>query len=58
MTLASALAEVLLDLDSHEQPATDDQVAAAVLVALYEDPQGDLRVVLTKRRADLRRHAG
>ncbi len=58
MTPASALAEVLLDLDSHEQPATDDQVAAAVLVPLYEDPQGDLRVVLTKRRADLRRHAG
>ena len=58
MTLASALAEVLLDLDSHEQLAAEDQVAAAVLVALYEDPQGDLRVVLTKRRADLRRHAG
>ncbi len=58
MTSASALAAVLLELDSHAQPATDDQVAAAVLVALYEDPQGDLRVVLTKRRADLRRHAG
>ncbi len=31
---------------------------AAVLVALYESDEGELRVVLTKRRADLRRHAG
>ena len=58
MTLAGALGDVLLDLDSYEQPATDAQVAAAVLVALYEDNRGELRVVLTKRRADLRRHAG
>jgi 8-oxo-dGTP pyrophosphatase MutT (NUDIX family) len=29
-----------------------------VLVALYEPGDGELRVVLTKRRADLRRHAG
>jgi 8-oxo-dGTP pyrophosphatase MutT (NUDIX family) len=29
-----------------------------VLVALYESDDGELRVVLTKRRADLRRHAG
>jgi len=29
-----------------------------VLVALYESEDGELRVVLTKRRADLRRHAG
>jgi 8-oxo-dGTP pyrophosphatase MutT (NUDIX family) len=33
-------------------------VPAAVLVALYESDDGELRVVLTKRRADLRRHAG
>ena len=58
MTLDRALGEVLLDLDSHERAATDAQVAAAVLVPLYEDTQGELRVVLTKRRADLRRHAG
>jgi 8-oxo-dGTP pyrophosphatase MutT (NUDIX family) len=58
VTLAGALGEVLLDLDSHELPATDSQVAAAVLVPLYEDSRGELRVILTKRRADLRRHAG
>ena len=29
-----------------------------MLVALYESDDGELRVVLTKRRADLRRHAG
>jgi 8-oxo-dGTP pyrophosphatase MutT (NUDIX family) len=33
-------------------------VPAAVLVALYESGDDELRVVLTKRRADLRRHAG
>jgi 8-oxo-dGTP pyrophosphatase MutT (NUDIX family) len=42
----------------HAEPLVDEQVAAAVLVALYEDADGDLRVVLTKRRTDLRRHAG
>jgi 8-oxo-dGTP pyrophosphatase MutT (NUDIX family) len=34
------------------------EVQAAVLVPLFRDPAGELRVVLTKRRADLRRHAG
>ncbi|MGA9285787.1 MAG: CoA pyrophosphatase [Solirubrobacteraceae bacterium] len=58
MTLNRALGEVLLGIDSHELPATDTQVAAAVLVPLHEDAQGELRVVLTKRRLDLRRHAG
>ena len=58
MTLDRALGEVLLDIESHNRPQTDEQVAAAVLVPLYEDAQGELRVVLTKRRADLRRHAG
>jgi 8-oxo-dGTP pyrophosphatase MutT (NUDIX family) len=29
-----------------------------VLVALYESDDGELRVVLTRRRANLRRHAG
>ena len=52
------LGDVLLDVDSHELPQADEQVAAAVLVPLYEDGAGELRVVLTKRRADLRRHAG
>ena len=58
MTLDRALGEVLLDIKSHDRPQADEQVAAAVLVPLYEDAQGELRVVLTKRRADLRRHAG
>ncbi len=58
MSLDRALGDVLLDIDSHDGPATDAQVVAAVLVALYEDAEGALRVVLTKRRADLRRHAG
>lgn len=48
----------MLDLGSHDQPLADEQVPAAVLVPLYEDGAGELRVVLTKRRADLRRHAG
>jgi len=56
--LARALGELLLDVGVHAEPLADEQVAAAVLVALYEDAGGDLRVVLTKRRADLRRHAG
>jgi 8-oxo-dGTP pyrophosphatase MutT (NUDIX family) len=57
VTLASALRAVLLDVDSHSQPQADEQVPAAVLVALYASDD-ELRVVLTKRRADLRRHAG
>ncbi len=58
MTLAAALRAVLLDAASHPQQQADEQVPAAVLVALYESGDGGLRVVLTKRRADLRRHAG
>jgi 8-oxo-dGTP pyrophosphatase MutT (NUDIX family) len=58
VTLAAALSAVLLDLATHSQPPVDEQVPAAVLVALYEASDGELRVVLTKRRADLRRHAG
>jgi 8-oxo-dGTP pyrophosphatase MutT (NUDIX family) len=57
VTSAQALGDVLLDVGSHDRPQADEQVAAAVLVPLYEDG-GELRVVLTKRRADLRRHAG
>jgi 8-oxo-dGTP pyrophosphatase MutT (NUDIX family) len=56
--LAPALQEVLLDAGSHSRPQADEQVPAAVLVALYQSGDGELRVVLTKRRADLRRHAG
>ncbi len=57
-SLADALGEVLLDAGSHEQPQADEQVPAAVLVALYEGADEELHVVLTKRRADLRHHAG
>jgi 8-oxo-dGTP pyrophosphatase MutT (NUDIX family) len=38
-------------------PAAAEPVASAVLVPLYRDADGT-RVVLTRRRADLRRHAG
>jgi 8-oxo-dGTP pyrophosphatase MutT (NUDIX family) len=58
VTLELALSGVLLDIASHSEPQTDEQVPAAVLVPLYQAPDGELRVVLTKRRADLRRHAG
>jgi len=49
---------MLLDVASHSEPQADEQVPAAVLVPLYEGDGGELSVVLTKRRADLRRHAG
>jgi 8-oxo-dGTP pyrophosphatase MutT (NUDIX family) len=58
VSLEDALGAVLLDVGSHEEPRADEQVPAAVLVALYESDDGELHVVLTKRRADLRRHAG
>lgn len=35
-----------------------EPVLAAVLVPVFRDLDGELRLVLTKRRADLRRHAG
>jgi 8-oxo-dGTP pyrophosphatase MutT (NUDIX family) len=58
VSLEDALGAVLLDVGSHEQPRADEQVPAAVLVVLYEGEEEELHVVLTKRRADLRRHAG
>jgi 8-oxo-dGTP pyrophosphatase MutT (NUDIX family) len=58
VTLELALSGVLLDIASHSEPQADEQVPAAVLVPLYKASDGELRVVLTKRRADLRRHAG
>jgi 8-oxo-dGTP pyrophosphatase MutT (NUDIX family) len=58
VTLELALSGVLLDVASHSGPQADAQVPAAVLVPLYEAQGGELRVVLTRRRADLRRHAG
>ncbi len=58
MSLARRLGGLLLDVESHSEPQADEQVPAAVLVPLYETGDGELHVVLTKRRADLRRHAG
>lgn len=58
MSLARTLGELLLDAAAHSTPSPDEQVAAAVLVPLYVDRHGELRVVLTKRRSNLRRHAG
>lgn len=58
MTLAVALGGVLLDIASHSEPQGDEQVPAAVLVPLYEAGDGELRVVLTRRRAEMRRHPG
>ncbi len=58
MTLATALAGMLLDVGALSEPQADEQVPAAVLVPLYEASDGELHVVLTRRRADLRRHAG
>lgn len=48
---------MLADVASHSEPQSDEQVPAAVLVPLYAH-DGELRVVLTRRRAELRRHAG
>lgn len=58
MPLERALGAVLLEVESHNEPPSDERVPAAVLVPLYEVGDADLRVVLTKRRTDLRRHAG
>lgn len=40
------------------QPEPGDSPMAAVLAPLYEDPSGDLRVVLTKRPDTMPTHAG
>lgn len=58
MDLTGALGAVLIDLAAVAERRADEQVQAAVLVPVYDDGEGDLRVVLTRRRADLRRHAG
>ncbi|HEY1689683.1 MAG TPA: CoA pyrophosphatase [Solirubrobacteraceae bacterium] len=39
-------------------PAVDGHTQAAVLIPILADPQDDPRVVLTRRRADMRNHAG
>jgi 8-oxo-dGTP pyrophosphatase MutT (NUDIX family) len=55
--LAASLGAVLRDVGAASELQPDEQVPAAVLVPLYAQA-GELRVVLTRRRADLRRHAG
>jgi 8-oxo-dGTP pyrophosphatase MutT (NUDIX family) len=58
LELELELEGMLLDVSAMCEAQADEQVPAAVLVPLYEARDGELRVVLTKRRADLRRHAG
>jgi 8-oxo-dGTP pyrophosphatase MutT (NUDIX family) len=49
---------LLLDVSDSAEPQPGEQIPAAVLVPLYRADDGELRVVLTRRRPDLRRHAG
>jgi 8-oxo-dGTP pyrophosphatase MutT (NUDIX family) len=56
--LAARLAPVLLDPEAAAGLDVHGRIDAAVLVALFEPESGGLHVVLTKRRDDLRRHAG
>ena len=55
--LASRLAPVLLAPAEARQLPVHGSKEAAVLVAIYEQA-GELGTVLTRRRSDLRRHAG
>jgi 8-oxo-dGTP pyrophosphatase MutT (NUDIX family) len=55
--LAATLREVLLDPAEAAGLDVHGRIDAAVLVPLYVD-DGQLHVVLTKRRDDMRRHAG
>ena len=56
--LATSLREVLLDPDEASRLEVHGRTDAAVLVPLYVDRDGELHVVFTRRRSDLRRHAG
>jgi 8-oxo-dGTP pyrophosphatase MutT (NUDIX family) len=55
--LADRLSRVLLTAEAASTLEVSGRTDAAVLVALYSD-QGRLHAVFTKRREDLRRHAG
>jgi 8-oxo-dGTP pyrophosphatase MutT (NUDIX family) len=55
--LADRLSRVLLTAEAASTLEVSGRTDAAVLVALYPD-QGRLHAVFTKRREDLRRHAG
>ena len=56
--LAARLTPVLLDPEAAAGLDVHGRIDAAVLVALFAADGGGLHVVLTKRRDDLRRHAG
>jgi 8-oxo-dGTP pyrophosphatase MutT (NUDIX family) len=49
---------VLLDPDEAVELSVHGRTDAAVLTPLFADPAGDLHAVFTRRRGDLRRHAG
>jgi 8-oxo-dGTP pyrophosphatase MutT (NUDIX family) len=55
--LADRLSRVLLTAEAASTLEVSGRIDAAVLVALYSD-HGRLHAVFTKRRDDLRRHAG
>ena len=56
--LADQLRAVLLDAEQAAQLEVHGRTDAAVLVPLYVDAAGELHAVFTRRRDDLRRHAG
>jgi 8-oxo-dGTP pyrophosphatase MutT (NUDIX family) len=56
--LAAALCRVLLDPAAAAALDVHGRVDAAVLVPLYLDERDELHAVFTRRRSDLRRHAG
>ena len=56
--LVAALRASLLDPGEAMTRRVHGRTAAAVLVPLYADASAALHAVLTRRRADLRRHAG
>ena len=56
--LAAALPRVLLDAEHAAALEVHGRTDAAVLVPLYVDAEGKLHAVFTRRRSDLRRHAG
>src|SRR5688572_23584333 len=57
MVRAAELRDLLLTPEAAAAIEVPGRTAAAVLVPLYLD-RGELHAVFTKRRADLRRHAG
>ena len=52
------MSDIWRRLDAIEQVATPKLARAAVLVPLYEDDAGDIRVILTKRPDWMRTHPG